>query len=260
MLGEEGNTADYLNEYCIYTAKLHDPAIVTDAWKENVIHNRTIILEEMNLSFDIEPDFFMKNPPTAEWNPKKHYFNLTSGKHRTSFLAARHCKFIPLKISKADYLQFLHMETWKTLEDALNRHQGELKAPIYHPYAYRYPCCNRESFFHILEQASLWLGETAYRQKGRCDFRGYRVLDASGFYSMLALHFTKMGCEADLLEDGDREVSAAFQQLFYVTRISRQSVDTICQKEYDLVFWNDNLGEIPENILKRNGKCYLISI
>lgn len=94
-------------EFCESAASSMEDVIITDAWRRNVLKNRIDVFEHMNHFMELEPDFFIKNAPNANWN-KQGYFNLNSGKHRAAFFASKMKKYMPLRISKGDYKNWLN--------------------------------------------------------------------------------------------------------------------------------------------------------
>lgn len=133
-----GEVEDYL-KFCEGSASKLGDIVITDSWRSNVLRNRTMIYEQMSLQRDIDPDFFIRSAPTAQWNPKG-YFNLTGGKHRASWLTAMGYRYLALKLPRKDYEEWLGNETVRAL---LERIQAEnirkLPQKELHPYFYKFP-------------------------------------------------------------------------------------------------------------------------
>lgn len=123
---------------------------ITDAWKENVLRNRTLVYENMRFNLDVDPDFFRRNAATAVWN-EKGYFNLTSGKHRCAFLVSQGYRYIALKIAAEDYNKYLAFEDVDSVCEEIKREKLRwTKKHIYHPWFYRFPC-KEEKFYSIFQ-------------------------------------------------------------------------------------------------------------
>lgn len=106
LLGNAEEGAEEYLDFCEKAARRQEGIAITERWKENVIRNRKTVFQQMNLAYELEPAFFVDNAPTAEWNAQIHCFNLKSGKHRAAFLIAKGNKYIPLRISKNDYVLY----------------------------------------------------------------------------------------------------------------------------------------------------------
>lgn len=145
----EAEKESYL-EFCEQSASAIGDIKITKAWRENVLRNRTKIYQQMCNALDLDSDFFIRTAPTATWN-KKGYFNLTSGKHRATFLTSKGKRYIPLSILKSDYLLWLQKEEYTTLkEELIQNEERKTQSKILHPYFYKFPCI--EHFFYTLFQ------------------------------------------------------------------------------------------------------------
>ncbi len=189
---EGGETDSYLQEYCIFTANLQRKIKVTDAWKNNVIENRTQIYEQMKEALDLDPAFFIRNAAEAEWNCEKHYFNLTSGKHRCTFLAAMNKKYIPLKMKQTDYEQFFHAkEVDETMRFVRSVSDG---IQIPHPAFYRGMFIRDRGEHQFLIWFARYFGRKLYQQYGSVSFSALKVTDFSNDYGHFARFCVRLGC------------------------------------------------------------------
>lgn len=147
-----GEIKSYI-ELCEQAAYKIGDVKVTDAWKRNVIKNRTMIYEQMNKYIDIDIDFFVRNAPTAIWNPKG-YFNLTSGKHRAAFLVSKGKRYIPLKVSSSDYSLWMgQTECQKVKRDIIQNRKRSIKHKVHHPFFIHFPCT--EAVFYTRFQSAI---------------------------------------------------------------------------------------------------------
>ena len=193
LQGKENNIQAYL-DFCVSSAKRQGDIKTTDKWKKNVINNRVQSFEQMNLSLDIDPDFFNRNAPNARWNEKGNYFNLTSGKHRTTFLISCGRKFIALSISKSDYKKWVNCSKFNEIIDLKNIQNSELPFFISLPKLFKYPYHGesviRRFFVRILsdiaEKSIDIAGVPYFQDKSVCcvgefsDYFGF-YLDKAGF-------------------------------------------------------------------------------
>lgn len=181
----------YLNEYCVFTAKLNGQIKITDAWKKNVLRNRAQIYEEMSRALLMDREFFFRSPPQAVWNPKG-YFNLTSGKHRTAFLVSRQFYKIPLKVTNQDYEAFLNKNCLQDVKkQILTKPACEIFVP--HPYFYRTAGILDTYHYGVLSAIIGILSEKLYRIYERMPFEKLTILDETGDHGIFAAYFSRMG-------------------------------------------------------------------
>lgn len=188
----DGNVEDYLNEYCVYTAKLHNDLQITDAWKQNVLQNRAMIYEQMNLALDIDPGFFVTNAAEAVWN-ERGYFNLCSGKHRVTFLAARGKNYIPLKITKNDYIKFANLHKVKDSEKYI-LNNGLEQEMVFHPLYYKQSKVGYAKRYNIIRAIVRSISEDIYWKYDKIDFSKLAFFDATK-ESYVGRYLAKMGTE-----------------------------------------------------------------
>lgn len=132
-----GECESYM-EFCCEAAIKTGDVKITEAWKENVIKNRYDVYNNMNMKYELDKDFFVRSAPKAEWNDKG-YFNLISGKHRTSFLLSKGNRYINVEISKEDYKKWMKYYDFD-IEKIHNDNTGRWK---WHPYMFKYIYENR---------------------------------------------------------------------------------------------------------------------
>ncbi len=192
---------DYLQEYCVFTANIKKKIKITNAWKNNVIENRSQIYEQMKEALDLDPDFFVRNAAEAVWNKDKKYFNLVSGKHRCTFQAAVGKKYIPLKIAKKDFDIFLNKSEVNETIRLLDR-----EAVIPHPYFYRGMYIKDGGEYYVQEWFARYYGRKTYFRYGKIDFERLKVLDYTKDMGNFSRFARRLGCQVqrrpgpDLLE------------------------------------------------------------
>lgn len=192
LLGDcNKNPEYYVNEYCIYTAP--EEVAITESWIKNVVRNRLMILEQMNAANELEPDFFSRNAPTAVWN-SRGYFNLTSGKHRAAFFAAKNYKYIPLRISKSDYEHYCAKEnTEKLIHLVSNKYKKYITLPINNPFFYRYPLLANEYYYNFIAFYSDYIAVKEYFPKKILEWDKMSFLEKSNDLYGVGGHFSRMG-------------------------------------------------------------------
>ncbi len=206
------NPEDYVQEFCVFIANQETNINITDAWKNNVVKNRTQIYEQMKDALDLDPGFFVRNAAEAEWNGQNGYFNLLSGKHRCTFQAAMGKKYLPLKISKEDYAKFYNKGEIKATMSAL--YDANQKVTIPHPCFYRgmHICDNGE--YQFLAWFARFYGRKAYFETGRVDFHRVTIFDYTNDYGNFTRFCIRLGCKVYRLAKPDfleKQLNKLFQ-------------------------------------------------
>lgn len=257
LLGDCNKSPEYyVNEYCEYTAP--EEVKITDGWKKNVIRNRLMILEQMNAANELEPDFFTRNAPTAVWNPKG-YFNLTSGKHRAAFFAAKHYKYIPLKISKDDYEQYCTKENAEKLILSINNNKKKyITLPINNPLFYRYPLLTNEYYYNFLVYYSDYIAVREYFPKKILQWDKLTFLEKSNDLYGVGGHFSRMGSHVykTAIQTENKELFDIIQKTLHIPDITLLSNVEIRNLRPDYFFIECNDEEIitayVRDVLPRN--------
>lgn len=209
---KETSIEHYVNEYCTYTATIQKDIEITPQWKTNVVRNRAMIYEQMSLTLEIDKDFFIRNAATAKWNPKRKYFNLTSGKHRCMFLVSKGYKFLPLKILKKDYEKFCNMVQFAELktylqERCINSYEGIIN----HPYMYKFTESGAEYMYHTIHMLVNFIAKQVYQKEQKVDFSNLVIVDKMQRYHCLTRIFAKMG--ATVFREKSDELERAIDAL-----------------------------------------------
>jgi len=197
-----GKVENYINEFCVDSIKNIKDINVTESWKHSVVQGRLIVYEQMNLALDTDPMFFVRNAAEAEWN-EKGFFNLLSGKHRTTFLVSKGKNYIPLRVSKADYEKFLKdIQITENKEYILENNLQEKL--VFHPYFYKQSLSGYAKHYNILREIIRTSAETIYFQFGSINFENIVFADATS-EDYVGRYFAKMG--ADIVRFNSDEFS-----------------------------------------------------
>lgn len=242
----------YVEEYCVYTATLQGNIKITNAWKENVVENRTQIYEQMREAQNIDPDFFVRNAATAVWNEEKKYFNLTSGKHRCSFLAAQGMKYIPLCISLTDYETFANRKYAEQIAEEIYNTEDGCNVP--NPFFYR-GAFNRDRGAHdFLLWFTQYYAEKMYWEHGKVDFSKLYVYDLQHDYGHMARYLSRIGVKVqrpyvqDYLEE---HLNNLFKNNIYYNCSANRNTDIIIADSCDVDKLGEyNIGNTKELILR----------
>jgi len=193
--GDTHYTIDRYMQFCVDSARNSEWIEITDAWKQNVVKNRTQIYEHMMNSMDLEPDFFIRNAPKCTYDQNRCLFNLNSGKHRAALYVSLKKKFIPLKIDKASYKQYIKKDLIALLSEVLNEDYPEvLPAPIPHPFFYSYPCESKELYYNLLYFLSYYIADDLYKKTRRIEFNDVSIRFALNDLGFIERAAWRWGC------------------------------------------------------------------
>lgn len=208
---DDGDYKCYLRDYCEYTAQISGRIRITDAWRDNVIRNRIQIYEQMREASEIDPAFFVRNAATAEWNNQKLHFNLTSGKHRSTFLAAMGRRYIPLRITCADYEKFLNKKTVDSVFALLKEKKYDNAVP--HPFFYRGPYTFDNGRYEVLLFLLYFFGKRTASICGRVDLHSIYVIDMLNDEGEYARFLQCVGCDVCRTKSNPDDLEVALNDL-----------------------------------------------
>lgn len=250
------NVFNYLEEYCVYTAELTGKIRITDAWKDNVIENRTHIYEQMKEAMDLDPDFFIRNAAEAKWNEQKGYFNLTSGKHRCAFQAAMGKRYIPLRINRADYEAFYNHTEVEKVFACMKEYSRELYIP--HPLFYRGMLVRDRGESNFSAWFAKYYAEKTYFRNKKVTFDDLKIYDYTDDLGNFARFCSRMGCkvyreEQSMLEKQINSLlhshNIKYQVVAQTVENSLIIVDTKCVEEKQNIF---------EKYFKTKGNTWIV--
>ncbi len=242
---KEANPEYYVNEYCVYTALKQQDISITPQWRQNVVRNRAMIYEQMNLTLDLDKDFFFRNVATAEWNCDKKYFNLTSGKHRCMFLVSKGYRFLPLKISKEDYDTFCNIIQYEKLKNLLEeKDMDSMEDMINHPYFYKFTGTGMAYMYRAMHKLTNYFAKEIYTREQRVDFEKLSIKDNFICHRCFGRHFAKMGAKVYREELSECEIQ--------INELEQVTINKFKPSETNVYFVSDK--EEAMEILNKLGK------
>ncbi len=166
VLGMEGGSLEDYLSYCMEGARKVGGFRITEAWKRNVVKSRAEVYAQMNHKYHLDRSFFEQQAPMAEWNVERKYFNLQSGKHRATFLAASGQNYIAVKMLKDDYRLWVQesmvQEVCKEVENAF---LPGMAIPVENPYFYGYSSCEEQFWYQLIRTMIENIPEAVYSSK-----------------------------------------------------------------------------------------------
>ncbi len=242
----DGNEFEYIEKYCIDGIKKFGSVKVSERWKRNILESRQKIFHNMNIEWQLKSAFFYTHAPTADFN--NGIFNLTSGKHRATFLVSKGEKYIPLNITMEDYEEFLNMKVAKEIMEYVGSIDvEEFFCPIMHPYFYRLPSKTGNLLDSILAKIMKNVGKYILARGG--SISKMQVFSYTKRYKALARYFKQIGC---IVEDvvKDDQMDSLLEKLIPKERRALES------NKYDLVILEAELG--GEKFIIDNNTMYIV--
>lgn len=130
----EDNFALYCSEWI---EKEHQ--VFTDSLKQSMIDSRINVFYQMQRKSDLDREFFIRNAVLVKRIDSFRFCLLSSGRNRMSFLVAKGSRYIPVRMNKNDYKDWLNICEFerfrKTLEEIKN---NKLFTTLQHPLMISY--------------------------------------------------------------------------------------------------------------------------
>lgn len=262
LQGEDKASVDYYMDYCEKAAAALDSFKVTEAWKRNVIENRTEICNEMNNSYYFKQSFFIDNAPHVIWN-EKGYFNLNSGKHRTAFWASKKMMFMPVKMDKTEAECWINRKRALLILEKMNQKKiYTLKAPVEHPMFYQYPCASALFFQGLLFKIAETISRIYYSSPTENYINNKKVYLSVDDLGLLSRCLRRCGAQVYERNTEDKEWIRLLDDLFYLKERNRISeveeydigvikvVDSKMAYPSDKMYIKNCFYIVPENIVR----------
>lgn len=202
VFGDDGGEYKTYMDYCISAANKVGDVAITEKWKENVLRNRSEVFTNMFHKLNVDSGFFIENAPNAKWDDKNGYFNLISGKHRATFLAAVGMNYIPIKIDKNSfncYMKYLDVEKLKS-EYEIYFETGY--CPISeNPYFVSESWAIETFWFNVLNKITAYLYNKYYIDENSNPFEGkcaYIDVKDGGFFKR---YFCRVGLKTSDIDN-----------------------------------------------------------
>jgi hypothetical protein len=168
------------------------------------------VYKNMSRAFDLDRGFFLRHPTPVEWANGR--FGITDGWHRTLFQMSRGIRFIPCRLSKADYETWLNRPVLsKALEYFRANNIRSLPTPVPHGYFYYVGADFEDTYRTRLERIGRYIYENDIIIKGKT------VLDFKAGVGHFAQSFFRTGARVYALEPDKKyaEILKLFNELLY---------------------------------------------
>lgn len=162
--------------------------------------------------------FFEASPGAAEWN-NKGYFNLKDGHHRSTFLAYKGCRYIPIRISKEDYRKWKNESKLESLKKLLIDKEV-LSYPIEHPCFVNWKVENEWQSETLLQ----WVMRHLYRR----DISDLIVVDMTDSLGYYGRNFVRRGVKEIIVisrNNWEHDVINAISKLLYTEKMKVNSTE-----------------------------------
>lgn len=149
----------------------------SEDWRKNTLEARHSVYVEMDLLFQMKPDFFERSCPSVKWNERGCFELTSSGKNRVSFLIAKGFSYVPVKMPAVDF------ERWRNAEacQAFSHDLRELGQPLFcsvpHPDYYHQPVQTPEYLQKWILPICMMLTKSIRAARGIMNFADYCIYD-----------------------------------------------------------------------------------
>lgn len=190
-------------------------------------------------------EYFMYAPVEVKWN-ERAYFNVLDGHNRVCFLIDKGCRWIPVRMSRADYELWLNNSVCKVICDKLEGREQQFSYHLPHPL-FKYEKITKDDLcVDILCEVLRYLGKESTKINN--------MLEISEYEGYFAANFLRMGAKyAALIEDREETINTInqIQRLIQIGNIQIRKDVCHVEKEIELAFiLKDIQGKDLENILK----------
>lgn len=233
LAGNQNSNIDDYVKYCIDSAKKVGNVNITESWKRNVISNRINVFEQMRTALDIDPKFFVRNAPKAKWN-ENGYYNLLSGKHRSTFLISQGFSYIPLIITKEDYGKWLHKDKLGEVIHYIElNHIYEIDSMITHPMFYRFPIKEGKYLMKFQIQLMQFVAKYLVSKFGKVDFSKLSILDTIESTQCFYRVFKRCGSNVikEVTKKEKNDINERINELLYVNFPEKEE----SEEEFDFI-------------------------
>ena len=164
----------YIERFALPGAKTM--GVNTDGiWRELLIDSRLKVYYEMEYNLWMDYDFFIQNCVKVKSRKTKGFELITSGKNRVSFLIAKGYRYIPVKIKKSDYENYLNVEEAENIVNYIEQTNLEIFAPIPHPYFYKTTAISPDYAVECVRPIARFLAEQIYLENNDYCFNKYHL-------------------------------------------------------------------------------------
>lgn len=235
--GEKNEDYEEYIKYCRQAAVRSGGIKTSLKWENSVYKNRLDVFNHMQSSWEHNREFFVQNAVRAVYN-EKGYFNIRSGKHRIVFLIVMGMRYVPLRISKNDYMRWSNKRQALRIYELLDAdHKTELPCILDSPYFYDYPCSTSDFYDKLLNRLIGIIYSDEYYKERAFHFEGKRILLYSTPMAFYAHIWEKIGFRVTIYEDDEEQ-----RRLINVVtneKIEFAYNDSELEKEYFLVVTED---------------------
>lgn len=244
----------YINRFALPGAKVM--GVNTDGnWRELIIDSRQKVYYEMEYKLWVDFDFFMQNSTKVGLRNGKGFELIASGKNRVSFLVAKGFRYIPVKISKEDYREYLNMKVVNKVADYLNKTSRKIFAPIPHPFFYKIDAVAPDYPVECVKPIARFLAEQIYLENGKYLFGQYHLAIGVDDEGYMGRFFKMLGYGVYRILKSNQELGTMLDTMFYYVSADFHKRDT---GFYCSIISNEMADDIAEELISRTDNFLII--
>ena len=138
FMGEHHENAEkILNNFYRYSSEwAHRMGVeVTDSLKKSWLTSRYKVYVQMKSMCEYDFDYFFRHAPEVALGAKGKFHVVNSGRNRIAFLLAKGYSYVPVRITKEDYLKWINAQKFESIKELIEKKEiREIPTAIPHPY------------------------------------------------------------------------------------------------------------------------------
>lgn len=255
------NSTKLVNEYIskiALTGAKKMGLVVGEKWRQSVLAGRKDVYWHMKRKMSLQPDFFVDNCPYVTYKENR-FILMSSGKNRISFLIEEGYLYIPVEMSRKDYISYLNINKAKEIFTLIERKQCEIFTAIPHPFFYYMDSRAPGYVLGWLKKIGKIISRMDYFLTEKNDFQNIKIIDALDDQGCSSRFLSNLGCRVIRILTGVMCIENLLYDLLKAEYIEQEDTDEDC----DACLINSNVSNeklIKKIVLKCNKLCFVQTI
>ena len=168
---------------------------------------------------------------------------------------AKGFRYIPVKISKEDYREYLNMKVVNKVADYLNKTSRKIFAPIPHPFFYKIDAVAPDYPVECVKPIARFLAEQIYLENGKYLFGQYHLAIGVDDEGYMGRFFKMLGYGVYRILKSNQELGTMLDTMFYYVSADFHKRDT---GFYCSIISNEMADDIAEELISRTDNFLII--
>ena len=244
----------YVDRFALPGAKVM--GVNTDGnWRQLIIDSRQKVYYEMEYKLWMDFDFFVQNSTKVGLRTGKGFELIASGKNRVSFLISKGYRYIPVRISKEEYQEYINIDAVDKIANYFNTTSIEIFAPIPHPFFYRIDTVAPDYPIECVKPIARFLAEQVYLENGKYSFGKYCLAIGVNDEGYMSRYFKMLGYGVYRILKSNQEFCTMLDTMFYYVSGDFHRNDT---SFYCSIISGEMMDDVAEELIRRTNKFLVI--